>query len=192
MSHRRRSVGLALSALFLLHWAPSIAAAPPPPLPASAADDGIYRLATGDKLRITVYNEASLTGEYAISSTGKVAFPLIGDVPVGNRTIEEVQLDLRSRLANGYVNDPRVNVEVLEYRPYYVLGEVAKPGEYPYSVGLKIVQAVAKAGGYTYRANSTKVFLRRTGDAAERRVDLRRQNLSVLPGDTIRIGERYF
>ena len=190
MSQLRRYARIALAALLLGASASSGTMAAAPSVP--PAEEEVYRLATGDRLRITVYNEPALTGEYAISSTGNVAFPLIGDVPVGRRTIEEVQLDLRTRLGNGYVNDPRVNVEVLEYRPFYVLGEVAKPGEYPYSVGLKVIQAVAKAGGYTYRASTSKVFLRRTGDAAERRVDLRRQNVSVLPGDTIRVGERYF
>ena len=99
---------------------------------------------------------------------------------------------LRQRLAAGYVTDPRISVEMLSYRPYYILGEVAKPGEYPYSFNLKLVQAIAAAGGYTYRSNTRKVFLTRADDKKEHKVDLRAQSITVLPGDTIRVGERYF
>ncbi len=106
----------------------------------------VYQLGPGDKLHITVYNEPTLTGDYSVSSAGAVSFPLIGDVPAQGVPIEELQSRLKQKLAAGYVNDPRVSVEVLNYRPYYILGEVMKPGEYPYSVGLDLVQAVATAG----------------------------------------------
>jgi polysaccharide export outer membrane protein len=151
----------------------------------------VYQLGPGDKLHITVYNEPTLTGDYSVSSAGAVSFPLIGDIPALGVPIEELQSRLKQKLADGYVNDPRVSVEVLNYRPYYILGEVMKPGEYPYSVGLDLVQAVATAGGYTYRANTRKLFLRRKGQA-EVRVNLKRESPPVLPGDTIRVGERYF
>jgi polysaccharide biosynthesis/export protein len=151
-----------------------------------------YRLAPGDKLRITVFNEPTLTGDYAVTSEGTISFPLIGNVPARDATLTEFQELLRRRLSDGYLNDPRVAIEPINYRPYYILGEVNRPGEYPYSVGLKIEQAVAAAGGYTYRANRRKAFLRRTNDADERHVDVRKQPVLVLPGDTIRIGERYF
>lgn len=158
--------------------------------------DGIqttrYVLAPGDKLRITVYSEAALTGEYAINSAGNVAFPLIGDVLARNSTVEDLAAAITARLSNGYVKDPRVSVEILNYRPYYILGEVNKPGEYPYAVNLTIEQAAAAASGYSYRANKRYAFVRRANEAQEYSVDLRGRPVYVLPGDTIRIGERYF
>lgn len=157
----------------------------------SALDSG-YRLDAGDKLRITVYNELNLTGEYNISTSGGVAFPLIGIVPVKGETIEAASESIRQRLSQGFVNDPKVSIEVLNYRPYYILGEVNKPGEYPYVNGLSIEQAVATAGGFTYRANHKTVFLRRNQVEGERTVKVRKQPVRVLPGDTIRVGERYF
>lgn len=151
-----------------------------------------YRLGAGDKLRITVYNEPALTGEYNITPGGAIAFPLIGVVEAGNRTIDAVTTDLTTRLAQGYVNDPRVSVEVLNYRPFYILGEVNRPGEYPFINGLTVQQAVALAGGYTYRANEKTAFLRRQTSASEGAISLRAEQVPVLPGDTIRVGERYF
>jgi polysaccharide export outer membrane protein len=168
-------------------------ASTPPPLPASAATGlSAYRLGPGDRLRITVFGEATLTGEYQVTDDGSVAFPLIGNVPAAQGPLVALRDVIQTRLAAGYVKDPRVSVEVMTYRPYYILGEVNKPGQYPFVVGLRLDQAVAAAGGFTYRANMGKVFLRRADDNGERTVDLRRQNVTILPGDTLRIGERYF
>jgi len=169
------------------HIAP-LAAADMPPARASAG----YRLGAGDKLRISVYNEPALTGEYSVTPAGAVAFPLIGTVNVADHTIEQVTSDITHRLDRGYVQDPRVSVEVLNFRPFYILGEVNKPGEYPYSSGLTVEKAVALAGGFTYRANARTVFVRRDNGPDEGSVQLRGTPVSVLPGDTIRIGERYF
>ncbi len=151
-----------------------------------------YHLGAGDKLRITVYNEPALTGEYSVTPAGAVAFPLIGPVDAANRTIDQVSADIVHRLDTGYVHDPRVSIEVLNFRPFYILGEVNKPGEYPYSAGLTVDKAVALAGGFTYRANSRVVFLRRNDRPEEGSVALRGAPVGVQPGDTIRIGERYF
>jgi len=158
----------------------------------STADLAAYRLGSGDKLRITVYNEPALTGEYSVTPAGAVAFPLIGAVNVANHTIEQVTADITHRLDGGYVQDPRVSIEVLNFRPFYILGEVNKPGEYPYSSGLTVEKAVALAGGFTYRANSKVVFVRRNNGPDEGSVSLRGTPVGVQPGDTIRIGERYF
>lgn len=165
-----------------------------PPLAAAEATQGLagYRLGAGDRLRITVYNEPALTGEYNVTPGGAVAFPLIGVIEAQGRTIDSVGQDLTRKLAGGYVNDPRVSVEVLNYRPFYILGEVNKPGEYPYAAGLTVEQAVALAGGFTYRANDAKVVLRRQASGAQGTVALRGEQVPVLPGDTIRIGQRYF
>lgn len=168
-------------------------AATPPPLPVAAATGiSAYRLGPGDRLRITVFGETTLTGEYQVTDDGSVAFPLIGNVPAAQGSLVALRDAIQGRLAAGYVKDPRVSVEVLAYRPYYILGEVNKPGQYPFVVGLRLDQAVAAAGGFTYRANKAKVFLRRADDPGEKTVDLRRQSVTVLPGDTLRIGERYF
>lgn len=166
----------------------------PPPLDASqiAPLKNGYLLAAGDRVRVTVFNEASLTGEYNVTSQGTIAFPLIGTVPVDGKTTDQLSADIGRKLSQGgYFNDPRVSTEVLTYRPYYILGEVTKAGEYPFSNGLTVQQAVAAAGGFTSRANRGKVFLRRR-DSEERTVDLNGPAVQVLPGDTIRIGERYF
>ena len=152
----------------------------------------VYRLAAGDKLSITVFGEESLSREYSITPQGDLAFPLLGDVPVADKTVGELQEVLRGKLAEGYVNDPRVTVEVLNYRPFYVLGEVSKSGEFPFSDGLTVVQAVARAGGFTYRADRSKVFITRMGQSREEVYDLDAgRTVYVAPGDTIRIGERY-
>lgn len=151
-----------------------------------------YRLGPGDKLRVTVFTEARLNGEYIVATDGNISLPLVGEIPARGETIAGVREALRQRLANGILNDPKVAIEPVAYRPYYILGEVNKPGEYIYSAGIKLEQAVAAAGGFTYRANRGTVFLRRGDDAAERRIKLRKQQVRVMPGDTIRIGERYF
>jgi len=152
-----------------------------------------YRLAAGDELRITVFGEEALSKDYTISSTGALAFPLIGDIDASGKTISELRQALTATLGNGYINDPRVNIEVLNYRPYYILGEVTRPGQFPYSNGLTVVQAVALAGGYTYRADESHVFIMRDGAQKEESYELREgRKVYVSPGDTIRVGERYF
>ena len=165
----------------------------PPPLAAPAATGlSAYKLGPGDRLRITVFGEATLTGEYQVTDDGTVAVPLIGNVPAAQGSLVALRDAIQTRLAAGYLKDPRVSVEVLAYRPYYILGEVNKPGQYPFVVNLRLDQAVAAAGGFTYRANTGKVFLRRADDSSEKTVDLRQQSVTILPGDTLRIGERYF
>ncbi|MEE4207208.1 MAG: polysaccharide biosynthesis/export family protein [Erythrobacter sp.] len=152
-----------------------------------------YTLGPGDRMRITVYGEETLTGEYRVTGEGDVSFPLIGNVPAEGMTIEQLQRTLTTRLSEGYIADPRISAEIIDYRPYYVLGEVGRPGEYTYAVGLTLQQAVAAAGGFTYRANDDRVFLKRAGETKEMVVDLDEYPaFPIQPGDTIRIGERYF
>ncbi len=158
---------------------------------ADASD--LYTLGPGDRLRITVYGEETLTGEYGITGAGDVSFPLIGNVKAAGRSVEDLQQELTTRLGSGYIADPRVSAEIITYRPYYILGEVGRPGQYDFAVGLTIEQAVAAAGGFTYRANSRRVFLKRATETRERLVDLRETpSFPVRPGDTIRVGERFF
>jgi polysaccharide export outer membrane protein len=150
-----------------------------------------YRLGADDKVRIMVFNEPTLSGEFYVSSSGILSVPLIGDVTAGGRTLTEVISEIRSRLADGYLRDPRVSMDILTYRPFYILGEVNKPGEYPYTNGLTVQNAVATAEGYTYRANRKRIFIKHAGEKNEVLVS---QNLDseVHPGDTIRVAERFF
>lgn len=163
-------------------------------LPGTAAyQPTVYRLSAGDRLSITVFGEESLSREYAITPQGDLAFPLLGDIPVAQMTVSDLQTTLRERLGEGYVNDPRVTVEVLNYRPFYILGEVGKAGEFPFSDGLTVTQAVALAGGFTYRAERQRVYILRKGQTQEEVYDVSDgRPVYVAPGDTIRVGERYF
>jgi polysaccharide export outer membrane protein len=188
----RREFLLGAAALLVASCASS---APAPPLLSAEpgrADDP-YALGAGDKLRIIVFGEQTLTGEYTVTGAGQLSFPLIGNVPAVGRTVEQLQDDLRARLAAGYLRDPRVSAEIIDYRPYFILGEVTKPGQYQFSIGLTIEQAVAAAGGFTYRANTRRIFVKRALETAERLVDVRSTpSLLVRPGDTIRVAERFF
>lgn len=161
------------------------------PTHAAATVAPVYKLGPGDKLRITTFDEPSLSGQFAIGDGGVLAFPLLGQVQAGGLTVAELRLSLETSLRQGYLKDPKVSVEVLNYRPYYILGEVSKPGEFAYADGLTVLNAVAAAGGFTYRANTKRVHIRRAAEDREISVPLT-ATVPVQPGDTIRIGERYF
>ncbi|WP_137680709.1 polysaccharide biosynthesis/export family protein [Aurantiacibacter suaedae] len=152
-----------------------------------------YALAPADQLRITVFGESALTKEYVVTSAGDISFPLLGDVPAAGKSASELSQMLTDELSNGYLNDPRINVEVLNYRPFYVLGEVGNSGEFTFKPELTVTQAIAVAGGYTYRADRSRVFIRRVGEDREFTYDLDTgRTVYIQPGDTIRVGERYF
>lgn len=163
----------------------------PPPAPGDQAASTEYVLGTGDKLRLTVFNEPSLSGEFEINSAGIISIPLIGNIPAQGQTAHALETTIAQKLASGYMRDPRVNVEVLQYRPFYIIGEVSKPGEYPYRNGMNIMSAVAVAGGFTYRANDATVYIRRAGQTQEYSYPVA-TTTTVLPGDIVRIGERLF
>ncbi|MFC0685473.1 polysaccharide biosynthesis/export family protein [Novosphingobium clariflavum] len=150
-----------------------------------------YALGSGDKLRITVYGEDKLTGEYMVDSGGSVAFPLVGAVQARGLTASTLAERIAGALRQGYLDAPSVSIDVLNYRPYYILGEVSKPGEYPYADSLTIFSAVAKAEGFTYRADERRVFIRHKDEAGETLYRLDGAT-PVLPGDTIRVLERKF
>lgn len=164
---------------------PVAGAGTPPPVAAA------FRLSPGDKLRIATFGQEPLTGEFQISPAGVIAFPLIGDVVAAGVDPSDLARAIEARLSEGYLVDPKVSVEVASYRPIYILGEVKKPGEYPFTQGLTIRGAVAKADGFTYRANEKRMFLKRAGEAGETVYPLT-ADFPVLPGDTIRFAERYF
>jgi polysaccharide export outer membrane protein len=150
-----------------------------------------YRLGADDKIRVITFGEDSMSGEFMIAGSGTVALPLIGQVKAAGLTISEFQTEVETALKNGYLKDPHVSVEVLTYRPFYILGEVQKPGEYPYTNGLTVLNAVATANGFTYRANTKRVFIKRADSPAEEEYPLTSAT-PVAPGDTIRIRERFF
>jgi protein involved in polysaccharide export with SLBB domain len=160
--------------------------------PASAGTELDYKLGAGDKVRIIVFGESDLTGEFDVpGSVGTISFPLIGDVQAGGLTVGELQTEIEAKLRDGYLKDPRVSIEVLNYRPFYILGEVTKPGEYPYTNGLTVLNAVATANGFTYRADTRHVFIKRANEPMEHEYPLT-SDTPVAPGDTIRIKERFF
>lgn len=150
-----------------------------------------YKLGVGDKVRVTVYDEAALSGEFTISPNGTLSLPLIGEVSASGKTPVAVASQVQAKLADGYLRDPKVNMEVTAYRPYYILGEVKEPGTYPYVSGLTALNAVAIAQGFTPRANKHVIFIRRLGTDQEAAYKLS-ADLRIYPGDTVRLGERYF
>jgi polysaccharide export outer membrane protein len=161
------------------------------PAPQTRPGAATYVLGPNDRVRVKVYGEADITGEYEVDSTGQISVPLAGHVKASGLTTKQLERSITSALAKGIVRDPRVNVEVALYRPYYILGEVKKGGEYPYRLGLTVMDAVASAGGFTYRANEGKVYLRRAGGGPEEVYSLDAP-VAVFPGDNIRVPERFF
>ncbi|WP_404338506.1 polysaccharide biosynthesis/export family protein [Sphingomonas sp. MMS12-HWE2-04] len=152
----------------------------------------VYTLDSGDKIRVVVYGEQSLNGEYSIGPAGDIAFPLIGNLPAKGKSVADLQAAITAKLASGYILDPRVSIDVLSFRPFYILGEVNRPGQYPYATDLSVDQAVAAAGGYTYRASKSKIFIRHLGEAEVEYKLGKGKVVWVRPGDSIRVGERYF
>jgi polysaccharide export outer membrane protein len=156
-----------------------------------AADDTEYRLGSGDQIRVTVFGHEDLSGEFLVDGTGKIALPLIGNVQAGDVSARELEIAIVDKLRPDYLKNPRVNVEVLNYRPFYIIGEVKKPGSYPYVSGMTVVNAVALAGGYTYRAQEQKLFITRGADPSRTKQEATRDTV-VLPGDVIEVPERFF
>ena len=159
--------------------------------PTFAANEAAYRLGSGDKVRVTVFNEKDLSGEYDVNDQGLVALPLIGQVKVGGLSIADAQQVITDRYGKNYLVNPRVTVEVLNYRPFFILGEVKSPGSYPYVNGMTVVNAIALAGGYTPRANKGRVTIKHATDATGRE-ETAQEDAPVLPGDVIRVPERFF
>ncbi len=150
-----------------------------------------YRLGAGDKVRVLVYNEQDLSGEFEVDGTGQISLPLIGTLKVSGLTVTEVERQVGNKLANGFLINPQVSLEIMNYRPFYILGEVKQPGSYDYVNGMTILNAVALAGGFTPRAQEKKIEVtRKNGDK-----EIKLQSAitaKVLPGDIIRIPQRLF
>lgn len=188
----------AFSCIALIAFASASSFAPAMAQPAGAApaatqgaDQSSYVLGVDDKVILTVFGEDSLSREYAIGPNGNMSVPLIGDVKAAGRSIGDVQAEITRRLSDGYLKDPSVSMQISTFRPFYIMGEVSKPGEYAYRQGLTVMAAVATAEGFTYRAKKKYAFIKHAGSTQEQRVEVT-PDLLVQPGDTIRFSERYF
>ena len=150
-----------------------------------------YRLGPGDEIKITVSGEPTLSGSKVVDGQGAINMEYIGAVAVRNLTLREVQTAIENKYRDGYLNEPRVMTEMVKGRPFYILGEVNKPAEYPFTSGLTVMNAIAAAGGWTYRANQRNVMITSASDGVEREVQLT-PTTPVRPGDRIRVRERLF
>lgn len=154
--------------------------------PATAA-----RLGPGDRVRIGLYGDDALTGEYDVAADGTVSLPLVGAVPASGLDIEQFRTGVEQRLAQGFYQNPRISAQVVNVQPIYVLGEVNRAGSFPYAPDMTVSKAAALAGGYTYRARMDVIAVRRARAATEVLVQAD-QSMALAPGDTVRFLERYF
>jgi polysaccharide export outer membrane protein len=153
--------------------------------------DADYRLDAGDKLRVVVYGQEGLTNTYAVSASGSITMPLIGTVPARGLTPSQLAGSIAARLRNGYIREPSVAAEIESYRPFFILGEVAAPGQYPYVPNMTAESAVAIAGGFSPRARRDHVTITHTTAAGTMRVVVSPAT-PIKPGDTIVVDERWF
>lgn len=183
-------IALLLASLTLLLAACSTG--DPPPLPASGNRPVEYHLGPGDRLSIKVFGQADLSGEFEIAGDGALSLPLIGQVPAGNLTLTELRESLTRTLDEKFVVDPKVSIEVTNYRPFFILGQVNNPGSYPYRAGISMRMAVALAGGFTRRAREEQLWVYRKDDAGGWQRTVIGPDEAVLPGDTIEVQRRLF
>ena len=175
----------------------------PPPVPVEAAATGgaaggapvadiaSYKLGPGDALRVTVFRHEDLSGEFALDGEGYFAMPLVGEIVAGGRTARELENEVEQALkSGGYLVEPQVSIEVLNYRPFYIIGEVNNPGSFEYVNGMTVINAVALAGGFTYRADQDDIVISRGGSSGPEMQAA--PDTKVLPGDIIEVQERFF
>ena len=168
----------------------------PAPMPVAYAEpaavyDATYHLDAGDKLRVVVYGQEGLTNTYAIDAAGSITMPLIGTVPARGRTPAGLAAEISAKLRSGFIRDPSVAVEIEAYRPFFILGEVAAPGQYPYVPNMTVESAVAIAGGFSPRARRDRVTLTHSDGSGSMRVVVP-LGTALGPGDTVLVGERWF
>jgi polysaccharide biosynthesis/export protein len=176
--------------------APAVYDAAPAPMvyaaaPAPRVYDSAYRLDAGDRLRVVVYGQEGLTNTYAIDAGGAITLPLIGSVAARGRTPAGLAAEISAKLRNGYIREPSVAVEIESYRPFFILGEVQAPGQYPYVPNMSVESAVAIAGGFSPRARRDSVTLTHTDASGPMRVVVP-LGTPLSPGDTVQVGERWF
>jgi polysaccharide export outer membrane protein len=151
-----------------------------------------YKLGANDRLRITVFGQPTLTGEYALDGNGVLSFPLVGNVPADGLTTSQLQQAIAAKLEPDYLVNPNVSAEVITRRPFYVIGEVQKPGNYPYQTGITAINAVAMAGGFTRRARKNDFYVRRIDQNGQTVRIEANSGTALQPGDTLDVRERLF
>lgn len=156
-----------------------------------AAATAPAKLQPGDKIRITVYGENNLSGDYQLDQSGQISLPLAGTVSAQGLTQTELEQALAKKLRSEYLKNPKVTVTIATLQPFYMMGEVVKPGQYPYQSGLNVLTALAIAGGPTYRANRSTVQIQRRGENSMQDYPIS-TSVPILPGDVIRVPQRYF
>lgn len=149
-----------------------------------------YELGSGDSIKIVVFGEPDLSMDLKITDSGEFTYPFLGELRVLGKTVDEVEQEIYDGLLGDYLVAPSVNVAVLEYRPFYINGEVQRPGSFPFSPGITVRKAIALAGGFTERASRRKIFVDRVDDGMEQLpIDLDER---VRPGDTLTIEQGFF
>ena len=161
------------------------------PVQVESFEDAPYTLDAGDKLRIVVFGQDTLSNNYIVDAEGQVSLPLIGTVNARGLTTAQLSVAIKSRLAQGYLREPSVAVEIETYRPFFVLGEVTYPGQYPYVPNMTAENAVAIAGGFTPRASKDRVTVTRKATGASSRA-AQPLRYPLRPGDTVIVAERWF
>jgi len=158
---------------------------------APVAVDQAFRLEPGNKVKLTVFGEEDLSGEFEVDGQGYISVALIGEIHAGGLTSRQLENLVTEKLKDGYLVSPRVSVEVLNFRPFFILGEVNKPGNYPYVSNLTAINAIAMAGGYTYRAKKKPIIIKREKDGQKIEIEAD-EAAPIYPGDTIQVLERLF
>ena len=182
----------AFLSILLVLTALVMTAADPACAQATSSIQQTYRLGAGDKVHVDIFGQPEMSGDFLVDGTGSVQLPLVGQVKAAGLSIREFGSEVTKALRDGqYLKDPQVSIQVVNYRPFYIIGEVNKPGEYPYINDMSVLNAVALAGGFTFRADDSDVYIRRNGEPSERRYPAD-QTTKVVPGDIIRVGERFF
>ena len=157
----------------------------------AAAATAPAKLQPGDKIKITVYGEDKLSGDFQLDQSGQISLPLAGTITAQGLTQSELEQALAKKFRSQYLKDPKVTVTIATLEPYYMIGEVTKPGQYPYQSGLNVLTALAVAGGPTYRANRNTVQIQRHGETSMHDYPIS-TTVPILPGDVIKVPERYF
>ncbi len=159
---------------------------------AESTDEAVrYQLGAGDRIRVVVFGQTDLSGEFQLDGNGRISLPLLKEIKATGLTVSELESTITSRLTPDYLINPKVSIEVLNYRPFFIIGEVRNPGQYPYVSGMTVLTAVALAGGYTYRAKDNKALITHAQHLIKNK-SAGNRDTEILPGDIIEIPEKYW
>jgi protein involved in polysaccharide export with SLBB domain len=184
----RFAASVCVGALLAACAGPSLPTTPAPTTAANLTEG--YRLEPGNRVRVLVFGETNLSGDFQVDGGGNISLPLVGNVPASGLTSAELSQRVEEVLKrDNFLREPRVSVEIQTFRPFYVLGEVRGPGEFPYSLGLTVLSAIARAGGYDYRAREGEVVLVRM-IGTEQQEFRATERTPIQPGDIIRVLQR--